>query len=76
MISVRDFEKTDRQQIDMNEDFDPTIDPDNPPLTGKEVMMPGPERFLASYARIAAQIAARKKAEQAASQPPTEDAAQ
>jgi hypothetical protein len=57
----------------MNEDdaFDPPIDPDNPPLTGKEVWVPARELFLKKYAEVAARIAARKKAEQ--SQPPVAD---
>ncbi|CAM6054472.1 unnamed protein product [Sphagnum tenellum] len=68
MISVRDYEKRDRYQFDMNEDMnDPTIDPDNPPLTGNEVWIPAREGFLASYAKVAARIAARKKSEKAQS---------
>jgi uncharacterized DUF497 family protein len=67
LISVRDFEKRDRHKFDMNEDVtDPPIDPDNPPLTGKEVWVPAREHFLKKHAEIKARIEARKRAEQAA----------
>jgi hypothetical protein len=68
IISVRDFEKRDKHQFqDMNEDtneVEPPVDPDNPPLTGKEVWVPARAHFLKKYAEIKARIAARKQAEQ------------
>jgi hypothetical protein len=40
------------------------IDPDLPPMTGKEVWVPARPHFKKKYAEIKARIAARKQAEQ------------
>ena len=52
---------------DMNKDVnnpEHPADPDNPPMTGKEVWVPARQHFLKKYAEIKARIAARKHAEQ------------
>ena len=38
------------------------IDPDNPPLTGNEIMVPARELFLKKHAEMTARIKARQKA--------------
>ena len=50
----------------MNEDVNTPepIDPDLPPMTGKEVWVPARPHFKKKYAEIKARIAARKQAEQ------------
>jgi uncharacterized DUF497 family protein len=64
IISVRQAEAHEIDGDQMNEDAKPNepqeIDPDNPPLTGKEIWRPAQEHIAQMIARHKARVAARK----------------
>ena len=65
LISVRTAERSERRRMQMQEDVKPNeppkaIDPDNPPLTGKEVWRPWGERVQEIIKNHDAKVAARK----------------